>query len=313
MRRLLLAVPLASVFACVQAPPALKGPVDERVAIPPAPAPGEGVQILLPERVVPAGSDQMWCIVTDFAPEADVLIKSFEAYQGPLGHHLFGMKSAIPRTAGEQFDCTSVDQMTTLEPLISPNTASKEGNGKLLSDDFTVRIPAGTQVIIQSHYVNVSPDDILTRDVVNFIFLPPSEHRIEANYLVLNDDSFNIPHNGQHYTHSAECTMPQQFQFAAMHGHMHEWGKHTFIEKITPDGTATTIYDQPNWSAEFRDAPPIIDFPLADPLVFNAGDKLRVTCDWLNDGDKDLAFPDEMCVSLMVYYPALPQGFVICQ
>ena len=313
MRRLLVAAPLFLAVGCPNGAPPDHGPVDERVAIPPAPEAGKGVQILLPERVVPTGADQMWCVVSDFAPDQDVLIKSFEAYQGPLGHHLFGMKSAIPRTAGEEFDCTTVDQMTTLEPLISPNTTDKEGNGTLLTDEFTVRIPANTQVIIQSHYVNVSTSDILVRDVVNFVFLPPDEERIEANYLVLNDDALHIPATNEHYVHSSECTMQHDFNFVAMHGHMHEWGKRTFIEHILPDNTTETIYDEPNWNASFRDAPPIERWPTAEPMVFHTGDKMRVTCDWVNDTANDISFPDEMCVSLMVYYPALPEGFVICQ
>ena len=37
-------------------------------------------------------------------------------------------------------------------------------------------------------------------------------------------------------------------------------------------------------------------FPPDDPLAFEAGDTLRITCDWDNDTDETITFPREMCV-----------------
>jgi hypothetical protein len=312
MRRLLvLAAPVAFAFGCPEAePPPPEGPQDQRVEIPPAP--DFGIQVIGPEITIPSGSDHMFCWVPDVTVSEDHLVKSFDAFQGPSGHHLIAMKSVVPRQPGDVFDCTEITQMTTIEPLIVSNSANKEGTGNLLTDEFAVRLPANEQIIMQSHYVNVTTHDILIRDVANITYLPDSEHRIEANYLTLNDGSFSIPATNEHYTHSNECVMDQDYNIAALMGHMHEWGKSIKIEKVDGEGAITKLYEIPEWTAQFRDLAPVTHYETTDPLTLHAGDTLRVTCDWMNDTDEALDFPAEMCVAIMTYYPALPEGFLIC-
>lgn len=314
MMRSLAAVSLAPLFAlaCLPAPPDLDAAIDQRVEIPAAPAAGAGFQLIGPEITIPAGGDQMWCWVPDLAPDTvDHLVKDFVTFQGRSGHHLLAMKSVVPRQPNDVFDCTSVEGMSSVEPLMSPSTQNSEGTVNLLSDDFAVRVPAGTQIVMQSHYVNVETKPILVRDVGNFIFLPPEETRIEANYMVINDLNLQIPPNNQPYTHATDCVLEQPMQFAALTGHMHEWGKRVFIEKINAEGS-TTIYDVPAWSPKFRDAPPVTHLPLAAPITVAQGETLRVTCEWVNDTDEALTFPHEMCDAVFVYYPALPEGFLLC-
>jgi len=313
MRRLLvLAAPALLSFACPEAPPP-DNTEDQRVNIPDAPAESDGFQLVGPEITIPAGGDKMWCWVPEFTPTQDKLIKEFQTFQGASGHHLLAMRSVIPRQPGELFDCTTQEGMVSIEPLISPNSQNKEGTVNLLSDDFAIRLPANTQIVMQSHYVNTRPNPIIIRDAANFIYLPPDEQRIEAQYLVVNDGELAIPANNEHYTHTTDCVIEQdELQFAAMTGHMHEWGKHITIEAIPASGAASTIYDVPDWTAKFRDAPPVTHLPLAEPVVLHHGDTLRVTCDWLNDTDDTLRFPNEMCDAVFVYYPALPEGFLLC-
>jgi aminoglycoside phosphotransferase (APT) family kinase protein len=64
--------------------------------------------------------------------------------------------------------------------------------------------------------------------------------------------------------------------------------------------------------AGLRDAPPVTHYPLDNALALEAGDTLRLTCEWENDTDEALGFPNEMCDSMLVYYPARPEGFIIC-
>lgn len=310
--RRIVACTAAACGAACGAPSAGPQPTDLRLAIGPAPAAGLGIQVVSPDMVIAKGGDKMTCWVPDVTFTQDRLIKAFDTFQSENGHHLFGMASVIPRQPGEVFDCTNVEDMSTVQPLVNPTSGNKEGTLNLLPPEFAVRIKAGTQLVVQSHYVNVTDNDILVRDVGNLIFLPSDEQRIEANFLVLNDDSFTIPTGNAPYRHTTECTLTQRLQFAALNGHMHEWGRSTSIERVAADGTTTTLYDEPHWTAALRDAPPIVRFAVDDPLVFEAGDTLRLSCEWQNDTDAPLRFPSEMCVSLMVYFPALPEGFIVC-
>ena len=309
MRRLFAVVPVLA-LACGE--PSAVGPLDQRAIAPAAPAADLGMQVVGPEIVIPAGQEQMICWVPDLpADVVDRLIKRFETVQGASGHHLVAMKSMIPRAPGEVFDCTTANNMATIQPLLTSNTENKEGTLNLLTDDFAVRIPAGTQLVMQSHYVNVEVSDIVIRDVGTFTYLPADEQRIEASYMAINDSSLRIPANNERYSHSTDCIIDQPMQFAALLGHMHEWGQRIVVEKISPVGTST-IYEVAHWSAQFRDAPPVTHLPLAEPLTADEGDILRVTCEWQNDTGEELTFPKEMCDALFLYYPARPEGFLVC-
>ncbi len=312
MRAVVLVLPLAFAVACVEGAPPPPDTIDERVPLPDAPAPGDGFQLVGPEITIPGGGDQMWCWVPDFTATEEHLVDRVETYQGSNGHHMLAMRSIIPRQPGDLFDCTSSEAMASVEPFMTPNQQNKEGTVNLLNDQLAVRLPAGTTLVMQSHYVNINPEPILVRDVANFIYVQDGEQRIEAQYFVINDGSFEIPANNEHYTHTTACTLDQDFTFSAVAGHMHEWGKHVTIEGLSPTGDVTPIYDVANWNGSDRDAPPVTQFDMSNPLTFHQGDTLQVTCDWVNDTGSPLAFPDEMCDAILVYYPALPEGFINC-
>lgn len=310
--RLLVPVALsvsAAVLGC-DPPPAADDVIDQRVEIPDAPA--DGMQVIGPELTIESGEDKMLCWVPDIAAlDADELVARFETFQGQSGHHLLAMKSIIPREPGEIFDCGSLENMSTVRPLFTPNTANSEGTFNLLTDDFAVRLPAHTQLVMQSHYVNTNLKPILVRDVGNLVFLPENEERIEANYFAIHDGDFSVPPTNASYKHSVDCVIDQPVQFASIIGHMHEWGQRVTVEKIEASGN-TMIYEVADWGPQFRDAPPVTHYPLDNALSMNTGDTMRLTCEWVNDTGETLGFPNEMCDSMLVYYPARPEGFVIC-
>jgi hypothetical protein len=312
--RFLVPAALASVSLAVlgcDPPESVDDVIDQRVAIPEPPA--NGLQVVGPDIEIPPGEDQMWCWVPEMpARDADVLVDRFETFQGGAGHHLLAMRSIIPRQPGEIFDCTSLDNMSTVRPLFTPNTSNSEGTFNLLTSDFAVRLPKDAQIVMQSHYVNVNLEPIVVRDVGHLLFLPDDEERIEANYFALHDGAFSVPPTNERYTHSTDCVLEEPMQFASIIGHMHEWGKRIVIEKIDGEGAIETIYEVAEWHAGLRDAPPVTHYPLDNALSLEAGDTLRLTCEWENDTDEALGFPNEMCDSMLVYYPARPEGFIIC-
>ena len=127
----------------------------------------------------------------------------------------------------------------------------------------------------------------IVRDVGHLLFLPEGEERIEANYFAVHDGEFSVPPTNERYTHSTECVLDEPMQFASIIGHMHEWGKRITIEKIDGEGVIQTIYEVDAWHAGLRDAPPVTHYPLDNALALEAGDTLRLTCEWVNDTDED--------------------------
>ena len=43
---------------------------------------------------------------------------------------------------------------------------------------------------------------------------------------------------------------------------------------------------------------------LVQSAKFKKGDKLRITCDWMNTTDHPMTFPEEMCVAFGMFFPA---------
>lgn len=300
---------VAALCACVETPPAADGPVVNHATPPdPAPAEGEGVRLVMPPSVVPAGKEVMTCWTPDWVPDEDVLLEGFDSFQGGGGHHLIAFMSAIPRQPGEVFDCTSLETMTTIRPLAVPSGGDGAGLS-VLPEGAVVRIPADTIVVMQSHYVNATEDDVEVKDVADMHFTQEIGDRVEAGYFTLSHNGIDLG-DGES-TISTECTLGERRQLASLLGHMHEWGKSIVVERVR-DGVVDELYRVDEWTAEYRDLPPVTMYGLEQPEVLEPGDVFRVTCTFDNDTGAPLRFPGEMCVAFGAYFPADEAGFILC-
>lgn len=283
--------------------------LDRRVEIPAAPAASEGVQLIMDEFRVAPGAEVMWCYVAAWSPTEDVLINSFRGFQNAEGgHHLVALGAQVPFEPGYSFDCTNIESMQSLEPLVLP----EPGDTSYLPDGYAVRVQAGANVVIQSHYINYTAQELLVRDVVHLGFYQ-GDDAIEASYLILNHGGLDLEPGES----SAEvtCQLPESatpYNMVNLLGHMHEWGQAIDISHQPAGGDWEVIYDVPDWTPEFRDLPPTNVWEAADPFVMNGGDRFRVRCDFDNGTGDNIRFPSEMCTSVSLYYPSSTNGLLIC-
>ncbi len=283
--------------------------LDRRVEIPAAPAESEGVQLVMDEFRVGPGEEVMWCYVAAWSPSEDVLINSFQGWQHEEGgHHLVALGAQVPFEPGYNFDCTNIESMQSLEPLVLP----EPGDTSYLPDGYAVRVRAGANVIIQSHYINYTAQEILVRDVVHLGFYQ-GDDAIEASYLILNHGALDLPPGEA----SAEvtCQLPESdtpYNMVNLLGHMHEWGAAMDISHQPAGEDWSVIYDVPDWTPEFRDLPPTTIWEADDPFVMNGGDRFRVRCDFDNGTGENIRFPSEMCTSVSLYYPSATNGLLVC-
>jgi len=279
-------------------------PADHRTEIPEAPA--GAFQFVMPETVIPAGEERMVCWIPDWVPEQDYLVSQFVGLQGAFGHHVVALQSGVPRSAGDSFDCTNLESMVSLEPLILPDPE----NDKLLPDGFAVRLPEGARIVIQSHYVNVSSDDILVRDVAQLFLAENPETAIEASYFIANHGDIVLDADKEG-TATLGCTLEEDLNLIVLLGHMHELGTSMRVER-TRGETTDRIYGVDAWTVEYRDVPPLELYAPDAPLALAAGDTVSVTCEYNNRRDHQVFFPEEMCTVVGYYFPARPEGIVFC-
>jgi hypothetical protein len=265
-----------------------------------------------PEAVIQPGEDKMFCIFGTYTGD-DAGVHALDTFQNGYGHHLLLMgttASALDFPDGTVADCSAEGDlsMADLEPLVLPTGGSVGGEwaeiGVALADGMAVKLDAGQRWVLQGHTINTTGEPLRVRDVARLTLLEEDAVETWAAPFVLNADDFTIP-PGEAHTLTFDCPVETDLTALYLTGHLHEWGTSFRAEHVG----VGTLYDIPEWDPSWRDAPPVERFDGAGyPLA--AGDTLRTTCSWFNDTDEPLAFPTEMCASVMVVYPQLTA--IIC-
>lgn len=154
-------------------------------------------------------------------------------------------------------------------------------------------IPAGAQLMINHHWVNVSESDAEVQ--AEIVTVPPAKGMTDlviARTLVVQSTMFNVGPNETGKA-SAECKLDRDVQLISALGHMHEWGTHVKGERLGAEPDVLFDYD---FSPTEAIHPKVNYYPLEQPYRLKSGDSLRVSCQWNNTTQQPLMFPGEMCV-----------------
>ena len=255
------------------------------------PEPREGDwQIDFPERTIDSGADIMACLYLE-PTQQDIWVRAAHEYQGQNGHHLLLFQAVVQRPAGTIADCTSEESMASLMASVFTDNFA----GGALPEGYAVKVPAGTQLVVQQHYVNATVNNLRVRDAMVLETLPGEAVQTPINFFALTRLTFEVPNDRQEHSVEHNCTVPEDNTRILLFGpHMHEWGTHIEIEKVDAAGVVHPLHQVEQWRADYRDLPPVARY-FDDPLVLNASDTVRLRCTWSNDLDRSLRFPKEMC------------------
>lgn len=285
--------------------------VDGHAEYPVAP---EGALVIRTEDLtIPAFSERQYCLIDTYRGE-DVGIVTQRSYQGLMGHHLslFGTTlSEEDYPDGSLFDCTLPESMNmaSMEPIIIGGDIVKGEkfvtNEFVLPEGMAALLNAGQRIVVQAHYLNTSENNIVVQDEIQLETIPESEVVTWAAPFVNTVTNFSIPANTMGHNITFDCTMGDELgelTFLYIGGHLHEWGK-SFATYHTRAGTTEKIYEVPEWDPAFRDAPKYLSYEPGE-MVAKPGDVFTTSCTWNNDQDYDMSFPQEMCVTFGMVYPA---------
>lgn len=271
------------------------------------PAAADGVsRWTTPEYIIPAYSERQFCYFLRYDGETEGIAKQV-TYQSQYGHHLtvFGTNAEEDMYPDEtSFDCTDPDAlpMTELDPLFIGTVIGDEGVSTAeLPAGMAARLVGDSRIVLQSHYVNTTAKDILVQDTMDLTLMAEDAVETWAAPLVHVDTDFVLP-PGQTTSVEVNCSFEEDYNFVFLLGHMHEWGSSYRVDWHHGDAT-DTIYDIPVWDADYRDVPPLNEYQVGEFAVA-AGDSFTTTCTWFNDEDVALEFPQEMCATASMVYPA---------
>jgi hypothetical protein len=194
--------------------------------------------------------------------------------------------------------------------MIAGTGGEAVGQGVIsLPEGLAVKVPAGKQLVMQSHYINTTGKTEKVTDTAELKYLDPSEVKSYANFYALADNSFEVPSHAT-YQSTTLCTVDRDFQFVLSLGHMHEFGTHYKLERIDDQGNVLETMHDEEWRPEYTSHPPVERWTMDQPLLLKKGTRLRQTCSWNNTSADALIFPREMCVGFFYYFP--DQGELTC-
>lgn len=300
----------AALGACGKAPVTTPAaPVDDFV---PPSAPKSGIQIHVNPFTVKPGKEVLMCTFTDTILGADAQVIGVDGFQRKGGHHtiVFATAPGMTRRAGTA-PCNDEDMANYQFRLVGAGGAEGDSTGIQKGYHFPPgigqTIPKGSQVVVQSHYVNATDGDLKAEDFLNVLYAEPGTIKFQADAFAITSLVFSVP-AGKKLEVEVPCEITDDLNVIYMLGHTHEWGTR-FTMTLEDAGKVTSLYDEPG-GINLQFHPPTIQFPPETPLVLKKGQKVKVKCSWDNTTDHDLKFPEEMCASLMFYYPA--RGFLTC-
>lgn len=272
---------LAACGPAVTPPPAVQ---DVRV---PDPTPDpQYLDFLGGEQTVKPGGDVMFC--THFRYDGpDVAFDSIDMQQGKWGHHAVLLAAKNPLEPGSVEDCSNPADMAKFDVFATFGDPLPEGHAMLL--------PHGKTIVLQSHYLNAGPKELLVRDVLRVRTKAVADVQYWGSSFANAELTFTLPPHSTGKVVS-ECVSPSDMKVLLLGGHMHEWGT-KFVTEVGPDRDhLSKVFSVDEWKPEFRDVPPVF-LGYTNPMIWPRGSVVRTTCEWNNTTDQVLGFPEEMCAT----------------
>ncbi len=259
----------------------------------PAPAAGTGFQVVLPiVENIAAGASEEICTWTDIVLDQDIWVKESIGYQTESGHHIIVYYTPSPSKAGVTRECTDADMASFRFGVGAGGEGLSEDNK--LPGDLAVRIPKGSQIVLNHHYLNSSSKPIAqAQSAVNVLYAAPGSTIVQTSSLAFVDSSMTVPPG----TASVEytCTMKEDMATWELLPHMHYYGTHIAIDHIS--GTTTKRLFDLDWDPNYMFHPPILTNDPSTPFQMAKGDQIHIKCDYNNTTGAPLNFGQEMCVS----------------
>lgn len=258
-------------------------PVEDLASPPPVYDPAQWYTYEAGPFTVPAGKERYFCFAHTLPEDMDVDEIVLESR--PVVHHVVYSKTGFPDPDGF-FECNVLFQDNWI-PLFIAGT----GDASLkMPEDAGHVFKAGTQLTVQFHLLNATPEDVTETIPLRFHKMAESpKHPVEV--VLFGSMGIALPPN-QVSDVVSTCNSDSDMTLFSAFPHMHLLGTSMVVE---------TGPDADNLTEVFRRDPfDFDDQTLSDlDLTIQTGDVVRVTCAYDNTLDQIVTFGEsttnEMC------------------
>jgi hypothetical protein len=272
----------------------------------PGPPPENGTQIIMaPVRNLVPGVSHEICSWTGIPVDSDLDVRKIQAFQLAGGHHvaLYVTKVALP--AGTSRECTDAD-MTNFRFVAG---TANDGTPNEAPGDLVYRLPKGTTIAVQHHYINASDKVVDSQSALNIYYADKGTTYTPSASMAILDTNLTLPPGAS--SKDVHCTMNRDLDAWFSIPHMHRYGV-SFSATLTHDNVAKPIVAESTWDPGYEFHPPETYYDLATPLSLKTGDSIDVHCGWNNTTDGTLKFGNEMCVFFAATIDRTNAGNVDC-
>jgi len=176
--------------------------------------------------------------------------------------------------------------------LIGVNGSDENAVG--LPEGYVFRIPAGSSLVVQTHYLNATETTLTAESELDLVVSEADPtHKVANQFFVT---PFATPVGPADLTVlEGSCTLPEDVKLLMYANHMHEHGLTARSWMTDPSGVSTDLKVDPTWNGEWATAPNYTVRPGNDPLVIRAGTTIHTQCTYGPTGGRTIPFPEEMC------------------
>ena len=262
------------------------------------PAPDFGVQLALAPFVIPPNSEKTECRYLTLPGDGDVDIQRFVSRMREGSHHFLLYRSLVPVSVFQ-----GVCRMDLPRAVVYGSQT--EDNEQALPPGVALRLPRGSPLIMESHYINGSDTATTGEVVLNLQYVDSATIRNRADVLFFLNQDITIPPLSTTTT-SKTCPLPAGVDVFLLSSHTHRRGRAFTMDLVnaTTGDSLRHLYDSYEWND-----PQVVRFPDAAPLQVGGDQGLRFSCTYRNDDSVTvrwgLSSDDEMCIAVGMYYPSL--------
>jgi hypothetical protein len=254
---------------------------------------------------VPPGSERTQCFYTPLPVDGDLAVDRFTAHMRPGSHHFnfYYLPPGSPPPAAGLGDC-SVELRIFLAGSQWQDLDQSLPAGKAL------RIPRGSWLALESHFVNATPSDAQGGvDVTLHAADPAAVTDFVGVYFNVMNQIHVAPQASA--VLGARCPAIGGTSVFLLTSHMHHFGSQFDIDLYTEGQAGSTpLYSSTDWEH------PVIDEVAPAPIDLVDGQGFAWRCHYNNDRATDLyggdsAIDNEMCIMAAFYWPEAP-GLPYC-
>jgi hypothetical protein len=266
-------------------------------------APENGFQVRNQGTTIESGEDVEYCEVVQLpGTSADTYyVNRFESEMTRGSHHL--IVAAIEEGSQTDADAVVGDRVECFGPtgfggdLLDVTGQQVPYHEESFPDGVGRVYKGGQKLVFNYHYLNATDDPLEARAAVNFYLTDEaSVQKIaeSAGFLFVGIDI----DDGMEASYTASCEFDTDVMVHKLTRHTHQWGTDFPVYFNGGERDGELIYTSP----DYEDPDHIFD----EPVLVQAGEGFRFTCNYVNDSGHHLGFgenaSDEMCILFATIY-----------